>query len=83
MVIILDVCLISLGNKMPKDNPDQYIKNPLTKNNKQVLKEQLIISLSEDAQDPEYKQEIQEWDGVVGDGINEEEFINLPKNRDN
>ena len=67
LVLIL---YIILWNKMAKDNRDQYINNLLREHQKKVIEQQLIVSLSQDAQDPQYQPEIQEWDAVVGDGIN-------------
>ncbi|MDJ0844205.1 type II toxin-antitoxin system MazE family antitoxin [Crocosphaera sp.] len=73
IAITLDESLIGFLDKMAKGNRSQYLNHLLTQHRNKVTEEQLIASLSEDSQDPQYQQEIQEWDGVVGDGINEEE----------
>ncbi|MGK7940850.1 MAG: CopG family transcriptional regulator [Crocosphaera sp.] len=73
IAITLDESLIGFLDKMAKGNRSQYLNNLLIEHRNKILEEQLIASLSEDAQDPQYQQEMQEWDGVVGDGISEEE----------
>ncbi len=47
------------------------INSLLREHRNKVIQEQLITSLSQETQDPQYQQEIQEWDSVVGDGIND------------
>ncbi len=73
IAITLDESLIGFLDEMAKGNRSQYLNNLLTEHRNKIIEEQLIASLSEETQDPQYQQEIQAWDEVVGDGINEEE----------
>ena len=73
IAVTLDESVIGFLDKMAEGNRSQYLNNLLKEHRNKVIEEELIASLSEETQDPQYQQEIQEWDGVVGDGISEEE----------
>ncbi|MDJ0845923.1 type II toxin-antitoxin system MazE family antitoxin [Crocosphaera sp.] len=73
IAITLDESLISFLDNMAQGNRSQYLNSLLREHRNKVIQEQLITSLSQETQDAQYQKDVQEWDGVVGDGINEEE----------
>ncbi|PSF38752.1 CopG family transcriptional regulator [Aphanothece hegewaldii CCALA 016] len=72
IAVTLDEDLISFLDKMAKGNRSDYINNLLTQQRKLILESEIIAALQEDLEDPNYQQEIKEWDIVVGDGIDAE-----------
>jgi Arc/MetJ-type ribon-helix-helix transcriptional regulator len=50
-------------------NRSEYLNALLRERRSKVLTEQIVAALQADLEDPEYQAEIQDWDTVVGDGL--------------
>lgn len=72
IAVTLDEDLVSFLDKVAKGNRSDYLNNLLSQQRKLILESELIRALQEDLEDPDYQQEIKEWDMVAGDGIDAE-----------
>lgn len=57
------------ANNEETSNRSRYINDVLSQHRRKVLEAEMIAALTEDANDPEYQEEIALWDCVAGDGI--------------
>lgn len=69
IAVTLDENLVAFLDQIARGNRSEYLNKLLAEHRQQVLKAQLIAALKEDSENPDYQQEIQQWDNVVGDGI--------------
>lgn len=67
--LTLDENLIAFLDEVAEGNRSEYLNKLLAENRKQVLEARMITALAEDLNNPNYLQEVKEWDRVVGDGI--------------
>jgi hypothetical protein len=51
------------------NNRSEYLNELLVQHRSQVLANQIKAALQEDLNDPDYLSDIQDWDAVVGDGL--------------
>jgi hypothetical protein len=51
---------------------NSYINQLLNQHRQAILKADIIRALQEDAENPNYQEELLAWDTVAGDGINAE-----------
>jgi hypothetical protein len=51
------------------NNRSEYLNELLVQHRSQVLANQIKVALQEDLNDPDYLSDIQDWDAVVGDGL--------------
>jgi hypothetical protein len=51
------------------NNRSEYLNELLLQHRSQILANQMIAALHEDLSDPDYLSDIQDWDAVVGDGL--------------
>jgi Arc/MetJ-type ribon-helix-helix transcriptional regulator len=72
IAVTLDEDLVSFLDKVAKGNRSDYLNKLLSQQRKLILESELIRALQEDLEDPDYQQEIKEWDMVAGDGIDAE-----------
>ncbi len=72
IAVTLDEKLVGFLDKVAKGNRSEYLNSLLRERRSQVLKDELIAALSEETSDPEYHQQVKDWDGVAGDGIDGE-----------
>lgn len=71
IAVTLDENLVGFLDTVAQGNRSEYLNNLLARHRSLVLKAQLREALSEEVNSPQYQQQIKEWDGVVGDGIDE------------
>ncbi|MBW4605625.1 MAG: CopG family transcriptional regulator [Calothrix sp. FI2-JRJ7] len=57
------------ANNKETSNRSRYINDVLSQHRRKVLEAEIIAALTEDANDPEYQEEIALWDCVAPDGI--------------
>ncbi|BAZ09475.1 hypothetical protein NIES4071_12830 [Calothrix sp. NIES-4071] len=74
VTITLDEDILAFVDKRAASNGETanrsgYINDVLSQHRRKVLEAEMIAALTEDANDPEYQEEIALWDCVVGDGI--------------
>jgi Arc/MetJ-type ribon-helix-helix transcriptional regulator len=50
-------------------NRSEYLNALLRERRAKVLAEQIVAALQADLADPDYQTELQDWDAVVGDGL--------------
>jgi hypothetical protein len=53
-------------------NRSEYLNALLVEQRSKILTQQIIASLQEDSDDPDYQAEIEAWDAVIGDGLDAE-----------
>jgi hypothetical protein len=53
-------------------NRSEYLNTLLAEHRSKILTQQIIASLQEDLNAPDYKAEIKAWDVVIGDGLDAE-----------
>ena len=51
------------------NNRSEYLNELLVQHRSQVLAHQIKTALEEDLNDPDYLSSIQDWDTVIGDGL--------------
>ena len=51
------------------NNRSEYLNELLVQHRSQVLAHQIKTALQEDLNDPDYLSSIQDWDTVIGDGL--------------
>jgi hypothetical protein len=69
IAIMIDQKLISFLDLKSQGNRSDYLNSLLNQERARSLKEDMIIALKEDLQDPDYLSEIAEWDKLAVDGI--------------
>jgi hypothetical protein len=69
IAITLDRKLVSFIDSQAQGNRSDYLNLLITQERQKILIDEIITSLQEDIQDPEYQAEITQWDRVDGDGI--------------
>lgn len=69
VTIILEEKVLKFVDKQARGNRSNYINQLLKETYQKQLEKEMIEALQEDVKSPEYKQEIRDWDGVIGDGI--------------
>jgi Arc/MetJ-type ribon-helix-helix transcriptional regulator len=57
------------ANNGETSNRSGYINDVLVMHRRKILEAEMIAALTEDANDPDYQEEILIWDCVAGDGI--------------
>lgn len=72
IAVTLDQDLVQFLDAQARGNRSGYLSTLLLEHRERVLKEQTIAALQEDANDPEYLAELEAWDKVVGDGVDED-----------
>ncbi|ACK73937.1 conserved hypothetical protein (plasmid) [Gloeothece citriformis PCC 7424] len=72
IAITLDDNLVIFLDQQAGGNRSEYLNNLIKEERKKFIQAQLKESLTEELESASYQQEIKDWDGVVGDGINGE-----------
>lgn len=67
--LTLDDNLIAFLDEVAQGNRSEYLNQLLASHRSSVLEAKMIAGLEEDRKNPDYLQEIEDWDSVVGDGI--------------
>lgn len=73
VTITLEEDILQFIDRQAQGNRSGYINALLSEHRRRLLEAEMIASLKQDAEDPEYQAEIAAWDNVVGDGINARE----------
>lgn len=73
IAITLDEQLVAFLDLQAGGNRSEYLNQLLAQERKRTIEIQLIAALQEDFADPEYLAEIQLWDAVVADGLDDAE----------
>lgn len=74
VTITLDEDILAFIDKHAANNGEisnrsGYINDVLSQHRRAILEAEMIAALREDANNPEYQEEIALWDCVAGDGI--------------
>lgn len=69
VTITLEEEVLKFVDQQAQGNRSNYINQLLKETYKQQLEKEMIKALEEDAKSREYQEEIRDWDGVIGDGI--------------
>ncbi len=69
IALTLDKELVAFLDSVAQGNRSDYLNTLIAQHRQQFLEAKLIAALQEDAIDPDYQQEIADWDSVVADGI--------------
>ena len=67
--LTLDEKLLTFLDEVAGGNRSEYLNKLLANHRKQVLEAKMIAALGEELKDSDYLEEINDWDSVVGDGI--------------
>ncbi|MDV3002428.1 MAG: hypothetical protein N5P05_004083 (plasmid) [Chroococcopsis gigantea SAG 12.99] len=67
--VTLDEHLLAFLDEVAGGNRSEYLNKLLMEKRRQVLEQKMIAALQEDIQDAEYLQDLEDWDGVAGDGL--------------
>lgn len=73
IAITLDEQLVAFLDLHSGGNRSEYLNQLLVLERKRTIEAQLIKALQEDCFDPDYLAEIQLWDAVVADGLDDAE----------
>lgn len=73
IAITLDEQLLAFLDLQADGNRSEYLNQLLAQERKRTIEAQLITALQQDYADPEYLAEIQLWDAVVADGLDDAE----------
>lgn len=73
IAITLDEQLVVFLDLQAGGNRSEYLNQLLERERKRTVEAELIRALKEDYSDPEYLAEIQLWDTVVADGLDNAE----------
>ena len=73
IAVTLDEQLVVFLDLQAGGNRSEYLNSLLERERKRTLEAELIRALKEDYSDPEYLAEIQLWDAVVADGLDDAE----------
>jgi hypothetical protein len=68
VTLTLDKGLIEFLD-LQANNRSEYLNELLVQHRSQVLAHQIRTALQDDLNDPDYLADIQDWDAVVGDGL--------------
>jgi hypothetical protein len=69
IAITIDRQLLSFIDSQAQGNRSDYLNSLLHRERQIELKQQMIIALTEDLQDPQYLAESAEWDRLAADGL--------------
>lgn len=69
VTITLEETILNFVDQQAEGNRSNYINQLLKETYKKQLEKEMIEALQEDAKSSEYKEEIRDWDAVIGDGI--------------
>jgi Arc/MetJ-type ribon-helix-helix transcriptional regulator len=69
VTITLESEILNFIDQQAKGNRSSYINKLLKEQYKNYLEKEMIRALQEDVKNPEYRQEIADWDSVIQDGI--------------
>ena len=72
IAITLDQDLVSFLDVHGNGNRSDYLNSLLQQHREQILAQEMIAALQEDADDPDYQAEVKAWDSVAGDGLGAE-----------
>ena len=73
IAVTLDEQLVAFLDLQAGGNRSEYLNQLLIQERKRTIESELIRALQEDCSDPEYLAEVQLWDSVVADGLNDAE----------
>lgn len=73
IAITLDEQLVAFLDLRSNGNRSEYLNQLLVQERKRTIESELIRALQEDCSNPEYLAEIQLWDAVVADGLDDAE----------
>lgn len=73
IAITLDEQLLAFLDLQADGNRSEYLNQLLAQERKRTIETQLIAALQADYADPNYLAEIQLWDAVVADGLDDAE----------
>lgn len=73
IAVTLDEQLVAFLDVQAGGNRSEYLNQLLAQERKRTIEAQTIAALQEDYADPEYLAEIQLWDAVVADGLDDAE----------
>jgi hypothetical protein len=68
VTLSLDKALIEFLD-LQANNRSEYLNELLVQHRSQVLVHQIKTALQEDLNDPDYLSDLQDWDAVIGDGL--------------
>ncbi|PIG91797.1 CopG family transcriptional regulator [Gloeocapsopsis sp. IPPAS B-1203] len=73
IAVTLTEDLVAFLDSQADGNRSQYLNSLLAKERQRTIEAELIKALQDDCSDPEYLAEIQLWDTVVADGLDDAE----------
>ena len=73
IAVTLDEQLVIFLDVQAGGNRSEYLNSLLERERKRTIEAELIRALKEDYSDPEYLAEVQLWDAVVADGLDDAE----------
>ena len=73
IAITLEKELVAFLDSQANGNRSEYLNSLLAKERKRTIEAELIKALQEDCSDSEYLAEIELWDAVVADGLDDAE----------
>ncbi|KJH71618.1 type II toxin-antitoxin system MazE family antitoxin [Aliterella atlantica] len=73
IAVTLDEQLVAFLDVQAGGNRSEYLNQLLAQERKRTIEAQTIAALQEDYADPEYLAEVQLWDAVVADGLDDAE----------
>lgn len=73
IAITLDEQLVAFLDLQAGGNRSEYLNQLLVQERRRTIEAQFIKALQEECSDPDYLAEIQLWDGVVADGLDDAE----------
>jgi hypothetical protein len=68
VTLSLDKALIEFLD-LQANNRSEYLNELLVQHRSQVLAHQIKTALQEDLNDPDYLSDLQDWNAVIGDGL--------------
>ncbi len=69
IAITLDSEILTFLDSIANGNRSDCLNQLLRQHQAEHLKQEMIQALQEDLDDPNYQQELQDWDAVAGDGL--------------
>lgn len=69
IAITLDPEVLTFLDSIAKGNRSDYLNALLRQQQAEHRNNQMIQALQDDLNDPDYQRDLQDWDAVVGDGI--------------
>ena len=73
IAVTLEEQLVAFVDEQANGNRSEYLNQLLKRERKRIIEAEMIRALREDCSDPEYLAEIQLWDAVVADGLDDAE----------